>query len=217
MLRIGLTGGIGSGKSAVRDLLAAQGAHIFDADAVAKELMVNDPNVKAALLDLMGPDVWKSDGLLNKPWIAKRIFGSDSLRKAVNEIVHPAVHAAFDTAAREALEKGAPAIVREAALLPGRNQRNKMDRLVAVLAPRAARLQRILERDGMTVSEIEGRMRAQPEDDQYAALADDVIRNDGTLDDLERTVGLLWTSWMASQSEKMSSSGPSTQIPETDE
>lgn len=205
MLKIGLTGGIGSGKSVVRDMLAAKGARIFDADATAKQLMVSDPTVRAALLELLGPEAWQSDGSLNKPWIAKRIFGSHSLRRAVNAIVHPAVHAAFEKEAARARDQGVPVIVREAALIPEREQRSKLDRLVAVIAPRVLRIQRVLDRDGLTVSDIEKRMRAQPGDDQYAALADDVVRNDGTLDDLARTVDSLWTMWI------QSSSGPANQ------
>lgn len=198
MLRIGLTGGIGSGKSVVRDLLADKGAYIFDADAVAKELMVSDDDVKAALEQVLGPEAWQSDGSLNKPWIADRIFGSKSLREAVNKVVHPAIHKAFDQRADKAEREGALAIVREAALLPRPEQRRKLDRLVAVVAPRSMRLNRVLKRDGLPVFDIEDRMRAQPRDEHYAALADDVIRNDGSLSDLGEQVDRLWTTWTSS-------------------
>jgi dephospho-CoA kinase len=200
MLKIGLTGGIGSGKSAVRDLLAGKGAVIFDADAVARRLMESDPDVREALRKVLGSHAWQEDGSLNKPWIAKRIFSDDDLRSSVNDIVHPAVHAAFKQDADAAERSGASAIVREAALLPTPERRRALDRLVAVVAPRSVRLQRVLLRDGLTVSEIEDRMKAQPDDELYAAFADDVIRNEGTLDDLAASVDELWTAWMTSSS-----------------
>jgi len=198
MLKIGLTGGIGTGKSTVREMLGEKGARVFDADAVAKRLMEEDPAVRQGLEPILGVHAWDSDGRLNRPWIAKRIFGDDDVRKAVNGVVHPAVHAAFDRAAEEAAEQGAPAIVREAALLPGPEQRRQLDILITVTAPRAARLQRVLDRDQMTVPQIEERMRAQPEESQYATLADDVIRNTGSLEDLREEVDRIWNRWLAS-------------------
>ena len=198
MLRIGLTGGIGSGKSAVRDLLASKGARIFDADAVARKLMESDQQVRRALHEVLGSHAWLSNGSLNRPWIAQRIFSDAELRSSVNQIVHPAVHAAFVQEADEAEQSGAPAIVREAALLPRPEHRAALDFLVAVIAPRTMRLQRVLDRDGLTVSEIEDRMSAQPEDAHYAVVADQVIRNDGSLDDLRNQIDDLWSAWMTS-------------------
>lgn len=195
MLRIGLTGGIGSGKSVVRDLLARKGAGVFDADQVARSLMEKDPAVKDALEKVLGPMAWLEDGTLNKPYIAKRIFGDAAIRNAVNGIVHPAVHHAFEQEARAAEERGVPVYVREAALLPRPEHRALLDRLVAVVAPRAQRLQRVLKRDELTMSDVEDRMRAQPDDEHYAAVADDIIRNDGTLEELEERVDQLWSTW----------------------
>jgi len=197
MLRIGLTGGIGSGKSVVRDLLARKGAGIFDADEVARTLMQDDVDVKAALEAVLGPMAWREDGTLNKPFIAKRIFGNSAIRNAVNGIVHPAVHRAFEREADAAEARGVAVYVREAALLLKPEQRKLLDRLVAVTAPRAARLQRVLKRDDLTMSEVEERMRAQPDDEHYAAVADDIIRNNGTLEELEERVDTLWASWIS--------------------
>ena len=193
-----MTGGIGTGKSTVRDMLHAKGAVVFDADAVAKHLMEEDAQVREGLMDVLGSQTWSDDGRLNRSWIASRIFGDDSVRRAVNAVVHPAVHRAFDQAASDAERDRAPAIVREAALLPPTSVREKLDLIITVAASKAVRLQRVLDRDGMTVSDIEERMRAQPESDQYAALADEIIHNNGSLEDLQQEVDRIWSSRLAS-------------------
>lgn len=195
MLRVGLTGGIGSGKTTVRNLLARKGAGIFDADEVARMLMQEDPTVKAALEGVLGSQAWLPDGTLNKPWIANRIFGDRSVRLAVNEIVHPAVQAIFEERARAAEAQGVRVFVREAALLPPPEDRGRLDRWVVVIAPRAERMQRVLERDHTTTDRVFERMNSQPTDAAYAAAADDIIRNTGTLAELEDRVDNLWSAW----------------------
>lgn len=195
MLRVGLTGGIGSGKTTVRNLLARKGAGIFDADEVARTLMQEDPTVKAALEGVLGPKAWLPDGTLNKPWIADRIFGDRSLRLAVNDIVHPAVQAAFEERAQAAEAQGIRVFVREAALLPPLGERGRLDRWVVVTAPRAERMQRVLDRDHTTTEHVYERMNSQPTDAAYAAAADDIIQNTGTLADLEDRVDHLWSAW----------------------
>lgn len=202
MLRIGLTGGIGSGKSAVRDLLGRKGARIFDADAVAKQLMVEDAEVKTALHKVLGDRGWLKDGSLNRRWIAERLFSDAELRGQVNAIVHPAVHAAFVAAADRAESQGVQVFVREAALLPPPGQREFLDRLVAVTAPKGVRIRRVMERDGLTYSDVEARMQAQPRDEDYAAMADDVIANGGTIADLSGQVDVLWNEWMDTEGGK---------------
>lgn len=196
MLRIGLTGGIGSGKSVVRDLLGRKGARVFDADAVAKRLMVEDAHVKAGLLEVLGERAWLRDGSLNRRWIAERLFADADLRRRINAIVHPAVHAAWDAAATRAETQGASVFVREAALLPSPEQRAALDRLVAVTAPRDARIRRVMDRDGALFADVESRILAQPRDEDYAAMADDIIVNGGTLSDLSHRVDALWNAWM---------------------
>lgn len=198
MLKIGLTGGIGSGKSTVRDMLRAKGAVVFDADAVAKHLMEEDEAVRAGLIEVLGPQAWNADGRLNRPWISGRIFADGDVRKAVNAVVHPAVYEAFDRAASEAEESGAPAIVREAALLPPASIRDSLDIVLAISAPKSLRLQRVLDRGGLTVSDIEGRMSAQPENEQYVAFADEILYNNGSLSDLQKEVDRIWRGWFAS-------------------
>ena len=198
MLKIGLTGGIGSGKSTVRDRLQAKGAVVFDADGVAKRLMEEDESVRKDLMDVLGPQTWNEEGRLNRSWIASRIFEDGALRQAVNEIVHPAVYDAFDLAAAAAEAEGAPAIVREAALLPPASIRQRLDVVLTVSAPKTMRLQRVLNRGGLSVSEIEARMNAQPASELYEALADEIICNNGSLEDLQSEVDRIWKRLLAS-------------------
>ncbi len=198
MLKIGLTGGIGSGKSTVRDRLQAKGAVVFDADDVAKRLMEEDESVRKDLMDVLGPQTWNEEGRLNRSWTASRIFEDGALRQAVNEIVHPAVYDAFDLAAAAAEAEGAPAIVREAALLPPTSIRQRLDVVLTVSAPKTMRLQRVLNRGGLSVSEIEARMNAQPASELYEALADEIICNNGSLEDLQSEVDRIWNRLLAS-------------------
>jgi dephospho-CoA kinase len=198
VLKIGLTGGIGSGKSTVRDRLQAKGAVVFDADDVAKRLMEEDESVRKDLMDVLGPQTWNEEGRLNRSWTASRIFEDGALRQAVNEIVHPAVYDAFDLAAAAAEAEGAPAIVREAALLPPTSIRQRLDVVLTVSAPKTMRLQRVLNRGGLSVSEIEARMNAQPASELYEALADEIICNNGSLEDLQSEVDRIWNRLLAS-------------------
>jgi dephospho-CoA kinase len=198
VLKIGLTGGIGSGKSTVRDRLQAKGAVVFDADDVAKRLMEEDESVRKDLMDVLGPQTWNEEGRLNRSWTASRIFEDGALRQAVNEIVHPAVYDAFDLAAAAAEAEGAPAIVREAALLPPTSIRQRLDVVLTVSAPKTMRLQRVLNRGGLSVSEIEARMNAQPASELYEAQADEIICNNGSLEDLQSEVDRIWNRLLAS-------------------
>jgi len=144
---------------------------------------------------VLGSQAWLPDGSLNKPWIADRIFGDKSVRLAVNEIVHPAVHAIFDEHSRAAEAQGVRVFVREAALLPPPEDRGRLDRWAVVTAPRAERMQRVLERDQTTTERVFERMNSQPTDAAYEAAADDIIRNTGTLAELEDRVDHLWNAW----------------------
>jgi len=201
MIRVGLTGGLGSGKSAVRDLLAARGADVFDADSVAKDLMTHDPAVKQQLESILGPDSWLPSGELDRPFIARRLFADDDLRSRVNAVVHPAVHTAFDKAVDEASAQGVPMIVREAALLPAVRQLDQLDTLIAVKASKPIRVQRALDRGGLSLPDIERRIAAQPGWTEYAALADRILDNNGTMDELETQVDELWNELVGSRTE----------------
>jgi len=192
MIRVGITGGIGSGKSMVRDLFQKHGALVFDADAEARELMENDPQVMDKLRRVLGEKAWQPNGKLDRPWIATRIFSDDELRQRVNAIVHPAVRERFLAVAAKAEADGFVMLVREAALLPSASQLDQLDVLLYVATPESVRLQRVMTRDNAVQSDVQARMRAQPSDQEYAAISDIVLKNDGSVDDLEAAVKKLW-------------------------
>lgn len=168
MFKVGITGGIGSGKSTVCRLFAARGVAIYDTDAAAKRLMGEDEALKRAIIDRFGAESYTAEGL-NRPYLAAQIFGDEEAREALNGLVHPAVTADFE---RWAEEQAGDYVVLESAILYEAGLDKYLDRVVAVLAPRALRLERAMKRDGATRDKIEQRMDAQMSDDELRERAD---------------------------------------------
>lgn len=168
MFKVGITGGIGSGKSTVCRLFAARGVAVYDTDAAAKRLMGEDETLKRAIIDRFGAESYTAEGL-NRPYLAAQIFGNEEAREALNGLVHPAVTADFE---RWAEEQAGDYVVLESAILFEAGLDNHLDRVVAVLAPRALRLERTMKRDGATRDKIEQRMDAQMSDDELRERAD---------------------------------------------
>jgi dephospho-CoA kinase len=171
---VGLTGGIGSGKSTVARVLEILGAAVFDSDAVAKELYFV-PAIKSAVISLIGPGAYLSDKQLNRPFIAKAVFENASLLTALNGILHPAVYLAmqsFVSAHRGQL------IVKESALLFEAGIEKQVDKIIVVCAPETLRIQRVLRRDQLSEREIRARMASQWPSSEKIKLADFIINND---------------------------------------
>lgn len=168
MFKVGITGGIGSGKSTVCRLFAARGVAVYDTDAAAKRLMGEDEALKRAIIDRFGAESYTAEGL-NRPYLAAQIFGDEEAREALNGLVHPAVTADFE---RWAEEQAGDYVVLESAILYEAGLDKYLDRVVAVLAPRALRLERAMKRDGATRDKIEQRMDAQMSDDELRERAD---------------------------------------------
>lgn len=185
---LGLTGGIGSGKSAAARHFAALGAAVVDADAEARRLMTEDPALRAALVEAFGPETFTSEGALNRPYLAARVFGRPEELARLNAIVHPAVKAAFPALRARAAASGAPLLVYEAALLVEAGADGRFDALAVVEAPLEARIARVMARDGVPREAVEARMRHQLPPEALRAHADFVIRNDGDLERLHREV-----------------------------
>lgn len=176
MLRIGLTGGIGSGKSVVARVFGVLGIPVYNADARARELMERDPAVRTALEGRFGPEVFLPDGRLHRTALAARIFNNVDALQAVNAIVHPAVRRDFDAwAARQQ----APYALMEAALMAENEGWRRFDRVVAVACPEEERVRRVMLRDGVSEEQVRARMRNQATEEQRLAIADHVVRNDG--------------------------------------
>ncbi len=174
MFRIGITGGIGSGKSTVCRLFAEHGAPRYDCDREAKRLMVEDEALRDALRSRFGEACYDAAGALNRPYLARQVFGNPAELAALDALVHPAVIADFE---RWAEAQTAPYVLVESAILFEAGLDRCVDRTVAVLAPAALRLERAVRRDGADPEAIRRRMAAQADDDTLRGRADFSIVN----------------------------------------
>ena len=192
MLLVGLTGGIGAGKSTVAALLAAHGAVILDADQVARDVVEPDQPAFAGLVQRFGPEIVGPDGRLDRAELAARAFATDEAREALNAITHPAVHEEFG---RRMTEAPADAIVvMDVPLLV--ESKTAAERgyevVIVVEAPEDLRLDR-LEGRGLDRSDASARMRAQATDEERRAVATHVIDNSADHDALVTHVDALWS------------------------
>jgi dephospho-CoA kinase len=192
VLLVGLTGGIGAGKSTVASLLAERGAVILDADQVARDVVEPDQPAFAALVERFGPEIVGADGRLDRAALAAVAFATEEAREALNAITHPAVHAEFG---RRMVEAPTDAIVvMDVPLLVESN--NAAERgyevVIVVEAPEDLRLDR-LEGRGLDRSDAAARMRAQATDEQRRAVATHVIDNGADHPSLVSQVDALWT------------------------
>jgi dephospho-CoA kinase len=191
---LGVTGGIGSGKTTVCGFLEEQGAKVFYADVEAKALMQNDDSVRAAITDAFGAAAYADDGTLNRAFLADQVFGDADQLERLNAIVHPRVFESFAAAAERAEAEGVDLLVHEAALLFEAGGDAHVDVTAAVVAPTADRIARVVERDGVSADEVRARMAHQLPQDDLRARADHVLENDGSLSDLrDKSVDLYWT------------------------
>ena len=173
-IMIGLTGGIGAGKTTVAEVFAALGIPVFNADQVAKELMQNSPEIKVQLIKQFGEKVYEGN-LLNKTYLSSLVFSDPYQLELLNAIVHPVtIKAAWDWAKKQT----APYVIKEAALLFESNAVEGLDLVIGVTAPLAIRKQRVMLRDHCTLNEVEKRMRNQISDTIKMRLCDQVIMND---------------------------------------
>jgi len=194
MTTLGVTGGIGSGKTTVCGFLEEKGARVFYADLEAKRLMQEDETVREAVSAAFGPNSYAEDGSLNRAYLADQVFGHPDRVERLNEIVHPAVFQAFEAAKERALRDDVSLLVHEAALLFEAGGDAHVDVTCAVVAPDADRIARVTERDDVSAAQVRDRMGHQLSQDELRRRADYVIENDGTLDDLrQQSVDLYWS------------------------
>lgn len=183
MYKVGVTGGIGSGKSTVCDMLAARGIAVYIADTEAKRLMSSDETLKRDIVALFGDDAYLH-GELNREFLASRVFCDKEALQRLNSVVHPAVMRDF--AAWAEAQKG-DYVVLESAILFEAGLEASVDATVAVMAPVELRLERAMRRDGADREKIEERMRNQLSDDERSERAKYAIVNI-VLEDLEDDV-----------------------------
>ena len=173
MRMIGLTGGIGSGKTTVAKIFATLGIPVFNADETARQLMQNSPELKKQLVQQFGADVFQ-EGQLNKSYLSNLVFKDSYQLNLLNAIVHPAsIQAAWDWAAQQ----NAPYVIKEAALIFESNAAEGLDRVIGVTAPTSLRLHRVMQRDKCSKADVEMRMRNQVSDVIKMKLCDWVIIN----------------------------------------
>lgn len=176
-LQVGITGGIGSGKTTACRVFEQLGIPVYYADAEAKRLMVEDANLKAGIMQLFGEDAYQPDGQLNRPHIAQQAFGHPGLLQKLNALVHPAV--AEDSGRWHKAQRQVPYTLKEAALLYESGAHEALDKIIAVTAPENLRIQRVVERDDSDEAAVRARMDQQMPEAKKVERADFVIYNDG--------------------------------------
>ena len=174
MMRVGVTGGIGSGKSTVCELFAQQGVAVYDCDSEAKRLMAEDEAVRSAIVEAFGEEAY-AGGELNRQFLADKVFGSEEQLSKLNAIVHPAVREDF---ARWCADHSSEAyVMMESAILFDAGFESEVDMTLAVLAPRELRVMRVCNRNGMTPEQVEQRIAHQMSDDELHARANYTMVN----------------------------------------
>jgi len=195
VLRVGLTGGIGSGKSEVARRLADHGAVLIDADVAAREVVVPGSPGLAQIAAAFGDGVLRPDGSLNRERLGEIVFGDPGLRVKLNEIVHPLVRewmAAAERAAVQAAPPPGPVVVHDVPLLAESRGRAGFDVVIVVDVPPEVQVERLVRLRGLAPEQARARMAAQASRGQRLAAADVVIDNSGSLDDLDRRVAEVW-------------------------
>ncbi|HTF03725.1 MAG TPA: dephospho-CoA kinase [Bacteroidia bacterium] len=176
MKKIGLTGGIGSGKSFVAEIFRHLGVPVFSSDDAGRDLQNSDPEVQAAMRKLLG-DVFLPDGTLDRQKVAGIVFNDPEKLKQLNEIVHPAVGKAFGKFC--VVHAHAKFVIKEAAIIFEAGIDKHLDGTILVTAPDAVRIQRVMKRDGISEDEVRARMARQWPDMKKLPLAKWKITNDG--------------------------------------
>lgn len=189
---VGLTGGIGSGKSAVADLLAEHGAHVIDADKVAREVVAAGTSGRDQIVAEFGAEVLGEDGSLDRARLAGIVFTDPQARQKLNAIVHPMVAERLEAMLEQ--HRSDDVLVYDVPLLvEGSVQdRHDFDLILVVEAPEQMRIERLIRDRGMTEEQVRARMASQATDEQRRAVADVVIMNDGDHSELSAAVDDVW-------------------------
>ena len=176
MLKIGITGGIGSGKTTVCKIFELLGIPVFYADPVAKEVMHTDDELKQGIISTFGIESFSEKGVLNRKFIADIVFYDEKALESLNALVHPAVFRAFDKWLLS--HRNAPYVMKEAALLFESGSYKMCTHSILVTAPEKIKVRRVMQRDGITEDEVRLRMLRQFSDEEKEKLSDFTIVND---------------------------------------
>ena len=173
---IGLTGGIGSGKSTVAEIFKHLGVPVFIADLESKHILETDRDLQAKLAEILGWELLKN-GQVDKLYMAQKIFTDQSLLQAVNALLHPLVGEAFDRWAL--LNEQSAYVIREAAILFESNSYHDCEKIIVVSAPKALRIKRVMARSNLSAEAVEARMAKQWPQEKKDSLADYLVDNSG--------------------------------------
>ena len=195
MLRVGLTGGIGSGKSTVSVLLAERGAVVIDADQLAREVVAPGTPGLAAIVETFGSEVVATDGALDRQALGAMVFGDDTARRTLEEIIHPRVRAR--AGALEARAAPGAIVVHDIPLLVETGQHVTFDVVVVVDVPVRTQIDRLVSQRGMSSDEAETRIAAQATREQRTGAADLMVDNAGPRTELAERVDELWAELRA--------------------
>lgn len=180
---VGLTGGIGSGKSTVAKMFQALGVPVYVADTEAKKLMNSSTELKSGIIELFGDQAY-IDGELNRGYIASIVFSNKTKLDHLNQLVHPAVHVHFSEWIKQ---QQSPYIIQENALIFEKNAQGEFDKVITVSADKKNRIQRVMARDGITEMQVLERMNNQLDEEVKISGADYVILNN-SLEDTQKLV-----------------------------
>ncbi|HNR22031.1 MAG TPA: dephospho-CoA kinase [Steroidobacteraceae bacterium] len=198
VFRVGLTGGIASGKSTVANLFAALGVPVIDTDQIARDVVAPGTPLLATLRETFGEDVIAPDGTLDRKAMRARVFGDSqearAARRTLNELTHPAILAEMEARSQQA---GGPYQILAIPLLVEGQSRSRVDRILVVDADEATRIRRLQARDGSTLAEARALLAAQADRATRLSAADDVIENDGDIAALAAQVERLHAAYLA--------------------
>jgi dephospho-CoA kinase len=184
MLIVGLTGGIGSGKSTVVRMFGDEGAHVIDFDHLARLVVEPDKPAWRDIIDYFGPEILSSDRTLNRSALAEIVFSDNKSRKALEGFTHPRIFEERD-ALIKAIKRKDPfsIVIIDFPLLFELDLNKRFDKVILVYVPRAVQLRRLIKRDGIVKEEVEKRLDAQLPIEEKRSLSDYIIDNEGSLND----------------------------------
>jgi dephospho-CoA kinase len=192
--RVALTGGIASGKTTVANLFAELGVPLIDTDVIARQVVEPGQPALAAVVAAFGPDILDTDGRLDRRRMRERIFSDLTAKQRLEAILHPAIRAEMERQSRQA---GGPYQMLVIPLLTEGKRRDHVDRVLLVDVPEELQIERLMMRDGVTHEQARASLNAQATRAERLAMADDVVRNTGRVDDLRDEVAKLHAKYLA--------------------
>jgi dephospho-CoA kinase len=196
MKRIGVTGGMGSGKSSICNMWRDMGAFVIDSDNLAKEILSHSHEIKQDVIRIFGPEAYLENGKLNRAFLAQEAFEEGKLDQ-LTKIVHPSVYKRISDMDVFAEEEGVKVFIREAAILLAHGRPPELDVVVLITAPLEERIRRAMARDGVSRHAVMQRLARQKTDEELAPMCDIVIENTQDLSVLRKTAEELFHQWDA--------------------